>query len=102
MRRVVYISGPITGVPRYWEAFEAAEDLITAKGWIPLSPTRLPGGMTNEQYMRICFAMIDSADMVLFLPGWAKSAGARLEHQYCEYTNKWIVDWRGVEAWRLH
>ena len=102
MRRVVYISGPITGVPRYWEAFEAAEDLITAKGWIPLSPARLPEGMTNEQYIRICFAMIDSADMVLFLPTWPTSLGSRLEHHYCVYTKKWILDFEGVKAWRLH
>ena len=25
-KSVFYISGPITGVERYWEAFEAAED----------------------------------------------------------------------------
>ena len=88
----MYISGPITGVPRYWEAFERAEDLITAKGWIPLSPARLPEGLTNEQYMRICFAMIDSADMVLFLSNWPTSHGSALEHHYCAYTNKPIIN----------
>lgn len=92
MRRVVYISGPITGVPRYWEAFERAEYLLTAKGYIPLSPARLPEGLTNEQYMRICFAMIDSADMVLFLSNWPTSHGSVLEHHYCEYTNKPILN----------
>lgn len=87
-KKVVYISGPITGVDRYWEAFEQAEDDLSALGYIPLSPARLPGGMTNEQYMRIDMSMIDSADAVLFLPGSLNSAGARLELKYCKYTGK--------------
>ena len=87
-KKVVYISGPITGVEHYWEAFEAAEDIVEALGFIPLSPSRLPKGMSKEQYMRICFAMIDSADAVLFIHGWGKSPGARLEWEYCIYTDK--------------
>lgn len=89
--KVVYIAGPCTGVKNYWEPFEQAEDDLTALGYIPLSPARLPQGMTNEQYMRICFAMIDSADAVLFLDNWEDSRGAMLEAEYCEYTSKPVV-----------
>lgn len=87
-KKTVYIAGPITGVDKYWEAFEKAEDDIAGKGYTVLTPTRLPQGMTKAQYMRICFAMIDSADAVYFLPGWANSDGAYLEMKYCEYTGK--------------
>lgn len=90
-RKVIYISGPITGVDKYWEPFEKAEDEIEALGYTALSPARLPQGMSNEQYMRICFAMIDSADAVLFLKGWTDSCGAVLERDYCLYTNKPIT-----------
>ena len=86
--KVVYISGPITGVERYWEAFEKAEEELEAAGFIALVPTRLPKGLTNEQYMRIDLAMIDAADAVLFLPGWKESAGALTENAYCVYTGK--------------
>ena len=37
MAKVIYIAGPITGVPKYHEAFEAAEDELSAKGFVPLS-----------------------------------------------------------------
>lgn len=87
-KKVIYIAGPITGVERYYEAFEAMEDELSALGYIPLSPSRLPYGMSPKQYMRICFAMIDTADAVIFLSGSGKSRGARLELRYCLYTDK--------------
>ena len=87
-KKVVFISGAITDKPRYWEAFEDAEDELTARGYIPLSPSRLPTGMTNAQYSRICLAMIDSADAVLFLPGYGGSHGAMVEYKYTRYAGK--------------
>lgn len=90
-KKVVYISGPITGVDKYWEAFERAEDDLTALGYIPLSPARLPTGMTNAQYMQICTGMIDAADAVLLLPGWNNSHGAAVEYRYAEYIEKPVV-----------
>ena len=87
-KKVVYIAGPITGVEKYWEPFEAAADELQAAGFIPLTPTWQPQGLTNAQYMRTCIAMIDSSDAVLFLPDWDDSRVARLEWLYCEYIGK--------------
>ena len=87
-KKVIYIAGPVTGVEKYWEPFEKAQDEIEAAGFIALSPTWQPKGMSNEQYMRICMAMIDSADGVYFLPNWPQSKGACLEWDYCHYVDK--------------
>lgn len=85
--KVIYIAGPITGVERYWEAFEKAEDELEAAGFVALNPTRLPKGLTSDQYMYIDQAMIDMADAVFFLPGWKESEGACQEWAYCGKTH---------------
>lgn len=87
-KKVIYISGPVTGVPRYYEAFEKMEDELSGMGCIPLNPSRLPEGLSNDQYMKICFAMINAADAVIFLDGWEHSIGSRLERDYCFYISK--------------
>lgn len=88
---VVYLSGPITGVPNYWKAFEKAEENLRNLGYIVLSPAKLPQGMVNSQYMQINMAMIHAADAVYFLPGWENSRGATLERAYCEYIGKAVM-----------
>ncbi len=87
----VYIAGKITGDPNYKEKFLSYQALLEAAGHIVLSPATLPEGMRSADYMRICFAMIDCADLVVFLPDYAQSPGARLEREYCKYTDKLIA-----------
>ena len=84
----LFISGPITGETEYREKFDKARAFYEKFGYIVLNPARLPAGMSNADYARICMAMIDSADEVAFLPGWKDSIGAKLEHDYCYYTGK--------------
>lgn len=96
-KKVIYIAGPITGVENYWEAFERAEEHLEGLGYIALSPARLPYGMTNDQYTRICSAMIDSADAVLFLPNWPQSRGAYMERLRCEYMGKPVIEYQALD-----
>lgn len=88
MQLKVYIAGKITGDPNYREKFEEAQKGIEAIGHIVLSPATLPAGMSAADYMRICFAMIDTADTVIFLEDYIKSGGATLEYEYCKYIGK--------------
>lgn len=89
----VYIAGKITGDPGYRDKFAAAEIQLGRQGNTVLNPAELPEGMTPADYMRICLAMIDVADSVVFLPDATNSAGARLEKAYCKYVGKEMEFW---------
>lgn len=92
----IYIAGKITGNKNYKDLFAQAERAYS-KSFIVLNPATLPEGMSAADYMRICFAMIDAADCVAFLPGWKTSPGARLERAYCSYIGKGTVEYGGGE-----
>lgn len=87
----VYIAGKITGDSAYREKFRKEQRHLEAEGFIVLNPAELPEGMQPSDYMRICFAMIDCADIVAFLPDYSQSRGARLEFDWCQYTGKQTV-----------
>lgn len=84
----IYIAGKITGDPKYRDRFRDEAERLEGLGHIVLNPAELPEGMSKAEYMRICFAMIDCADMVFLLRGWQGSPGARLELAYCRYIGK--------------
>lgn len=88
MATKIYIAGKITGDPDYKTKFNAAAEAYKKKGYTVLNPSWMPEGVQKADYMRICFAMIDTADVVAFLPGYRLSAGAQLELQYCFYIDK--------------
>ena len=87
----IFISGKITGDRNYKEKFDNAKRALQGDGYIVLSPADLPLGMSREDYTRICFAMIDVCDQVIFLPDWKDSEGAMLEYNYCKYNKKEIL-----------
>ena len=84
----IYIAGKITGDPDYREKFAAAAERLAGAGRAILSPALLPDGMQPEDYMRICMAMVDTADVVCFLPDWTSSEGAKIEMSYANYLGK--------------
>lgn len=94
----VYLSGPITGKAAAAADFEklaqAARERYGADAVI-LSPMRHPAGLTPAAYMRMAFADIDAADVVLQGQDWYLSPGARLERDYACYTGTQI----GVASW---
>lgn len=51
----------------------------------------LPEGMETADYMRICTAMLDSADAIGLLRDWADSPGAKCEMALAQYLGKRII-----------
>ena len=84
----IYIAGRITGDPTYRVKFFQAAKAVEELGHVPLTPSILPNGLTQADYMRICLSMIESADLVLFLPDYVESQGAMVEWSYCRKTEK--------------
>lgn len=85
---IIYLAGKITGDPDYRAKFAEAKAKLEAEGHIVLNPAELPEGMSKAAYMRICFAMIDTADELRALPDWYCSRGAILEAAYTKYIGK--------------
>lgn len=83
-----YIAGKITGDSDYKRKFAHAKACLEAEGFVVLNPAELPEGMRPADYMRICMAMMDSADVVAFLPDYGQSREAQLEWAYCQYVSK--------------
>lgn len=91
----IYIAGKISGEPRIkmqMKFLDAAEILID-QGHEPFVPSILPeyDDVSHDDYLHICFAMIDVCDAVYMLSDWQQSKGARKELQYAADTRKEIV-----------
>ena len=77
----IYISGKITGDRRYKAKFREVEKKLAAAGHIVLNPATAPEGLRPVDYMRLCFAMIEAADVVLFMQDYQDSLEGR-KHEW--------------------
>lgn len=87
----VYLAGQISGDPAYREKFAAAQIEMEKKGFIVLNPAKLPLGLSNGDYLRICAAMLEASDAVYLLRTWKDSQGAKIEHEMAKYTGKMVM-----------
>ena len=83
----IYISGGITGVPDYIQRFtDAQKPIEEIYHHTVINPALdnaiLSTKLTYDEIMEICFREIDLCDILVMIPGWEKSNGARKERQY--------------------
>ena len=81
----VYIAGKITGDRRYRAKFREAAKALEEAGHVVLNPATLPDGLDDAD---ICMAMVDAADLAVFLPDYRESRGAMVEWAYCQRIGK--------------
>lgn len=97
-----YLAGPMTGIPQFnFPAFHDASTQLRGKGWGIISPAEMDSPAVQEAAMaspdgklvdngvagetwgqmlaRDVRIIADDVNGVVFLPGWEKSRGARLE-----------------------
>lgn len=87
----IYIAGKITGLENFKSAFDKAEEKLKLEGNVVLNPSILPGGFEWDEYMHICFSMIDVCDAIYMLSNWEDSCGAREENIYAKAKGKIIL-----------
>lgn len=89
---IVYISGPITGKSNYKDIFHAAEKKLRMGGVEVINPAEIadlfPKSFKHGDYMDIDFALLDKADAILMLDGWASSTGCCMELGYAKAKGK--------------
>lgn len=91
----IYIAGKISGLERkaVEEKFENAKKTLSLKGYQVFIPTILPfyDEVSHEDYLHICYSIIDVCDAVFMLKDWQESEGAKKELQYAYNHNKKIL-----------
>lgn len=84
MKRVAYISGPMTGLPdNNYPAFDRVAAYLRARGYQVESPAEAtpPTCGTWLGWMRGAICKMMKCDIVVMLPEWGASRGATIERQ---------------------
>ena len=93
--KIVYLSGKISGNENYKKDFAVAEVYLRQLGYIVVNPAQLDEisteKLTYEQYMRICYKLIDISDIVFMVSGWKDSKGANAELTYAKSLGKKVM-----------
>ena len=88
------MSGGITNNENYKRQFGSAENFLSQMGYIVLNPANLEEvgkGLAYEQYMSICYRLVDVADIIFMVSGWQKSKGANAELSYAKSLGKKVM-----------
>ena len=95
---IVFLSGKISDpdldqVQRNRLEFTFVKNQIKriAPDCVVINPATLPLGMKHDQYMKICFAMVDVCDVLVRLPGCDKSLGVSMETEYAQSIGKIVM-----------
>ena len=91
-RKIVFLSGAITGVDGYKPIFADADQRLLEQDCTVLNPAVLPpSGLEWEAYLRITKAMLREAEVVYVLQNWEHSRGVKEEPNLAAHLGKEII-----------
>ena len=67
-KKIVYLSGAITGTTDYRRRFKKAQRMLEKRGYKVFNPCCIPEIFKYDQYLQIDFAVLDCCDYIYFLP----------------------------------
>lgn len=86
--KFVFLSGPVTGLERddaCQRFLDAEMTCISLGARYAFNPLRnVSPRATHEEAMRVCLGELTANDLLISLPGWEWSVGARLERAVAE------------------
>ena len=101
----VYLSGPITGLPKeeYTRNFARAEQHYTTAGFEVVNPVKLGEELllknpdaSYEDFMSVDLEALRSCTMIALLSGWENSKGAVREKAEAERRGLEIMQYREI------
>lgn len=102
--KIVYLSGKITENENYKAEFKVAEVYLRNIGYTVINPAQLDEistkELTHEQYMKVCYKLIDISDIIFMVSGWQKSKGANAELSYAKSLGKKVMYQDYYAPWR--
>ena len=98
--RVIYLSGPMTGLPEYnYPLFRRVAADLRKEGHRVYNPAEFPHkGDPKDFPIRRAFAAYSAficleADTIVLLPGWENSRGAKAERALADNCGLDVIEW---------
>ena len=95
-RKIAYISGAISSDPHYLEKFADAETVLLGCGFDVLNPTCVPALLSYSQHMQIDKIFVSACDVIVLLPDWKISDGAKEELELGRRLKKEVILYKNI------